>query len=167
MEIDFLSVLIFCISRISHNASVPSSLALDYHWKCEVVARSFFNKAALWLYVYLGWKENERSSGSPPFRSPLQFFISPAAFIPYQIIRIIYAPPYTHFKIWFPAPSGRLEKQPSERPWPLRSLRHWQRWFIDPLFSGQEREKRWVQIMDYLGDTCDISLVSEEAPSCR
>lgn len=27
-------------------------------------------------------------------------------------------------------------------------------------------KKRWVEIMDYLGDTCDISLVSEEAPLC-
>lgn len=84
---------------------------------------SSFNMPALWLYVYSGWKENERSSGPVRFPSPLQFFISPAAFIPCKMIRIIYALPDTHFRIWFPGSSGCLAKQPPERPWPPRSLR--------------------------------------------
>lgn len=85
------------------------------------------------------------------------------------MIKIIYAPPDTHFRIWFPVPlrllgeSNPRETAASEVTPGLTELirKSIIQWTEGGVWGGGGR---WVQIMDYLGDTCDVSLVSEETP---
>lgn len=76
------------------------------------------------------------------FRHLCSFSFHLLHFVPCKMIRIIYAPPDTYFRIWFAGPMGCLEKHPPERSWPLRSLWLWWSWFVNPLFNGQEWGKK-------------------------
>lgn len=108
-------------------------------WLPGLFFSSFLLYACVMTLCLLGLKRKWKIIRFP---SPRKIFISPAAFISRKMIRIIYAPPDTHFGIWFPVPLGRSAKQSPERPWPLRSVRLWQSWFVNPLFNGQEGEKK-------------------------